>query len=291
MFPALSVILFTTLSGLGFGLLFWVGLLAPHSLLSLGIGAVLAVVGLGCSTLHLKRPSRARFAFSQWRSSWLSREGVMAVVTLALCLLTMLWPTAFGGILLAIAAAITVYTTGMIYGQLRAVQMWFTALTPAVYLGFAAASGFLAYSAVGSLVGVSAAQSVVAALLLIALAWLLKALWWRRADDPNVEISSPSTATGLKGPVRQLEAPHTGANYLSNEFGYRVGRRHRQTLRRVAWIAGAALPLVLLVLAWLLTTAAPLLLVMALIFLLIGLFAERWLFFAEARHAVMNFYQ
>ena len=45
---------------------------APQSARSL-------TVGLVSSTLHLSHPERAWRAFSQWRSSWLSREGVAAV--------------------------------------------------------------------------------------------------------------------------------------------------------------------------------------------------------------------
>src|SRR6188508_911218 len=98
MHPAFSVIFFTTASGAGFGLLAWVGLLAlggglPQrgvTLVLLALGAVLAVSGLLSSLLHLGQPLRAWRAFSQWRSSWLSREGVLSVATF-LPLLWLLW--------------------------------------------------------------------------------------------------------------------------------------------------------------------------------------------------------
>ena len=87
MHPAPSVILFTTLSGAGFGLLFWLGLglPAPTGWAAFGyfvLAYLLAVGGLIASTLHLGHPERAWRAFSQWRSSWLSREGVSAVAAL-----------------------------------------------------------------------------------------------------------------------------------------------------------------------------------------------------------------
>ncbi len=54
-------------------------------LLATKIAHVLALVliggGLLSSTLHLGNPQRAWRALSQWRSSWLSREGVMAMLT------------------------------------------------------------------------------------------------------------------------------------------------------------------------------------------------------------------
>ena len=87
MHPAYSIIFFTTLSGAGYGLLFLLslGFLPADRLLgiaSLGLSAVLIVVGLMSSTFHLGHPERAMKAFKQWRSSWLSREGICAVAAL-----------------------------------------------------------------------------------------------------------------------------------------------------------------------------------------------------------------
>src|SRR5688500_12203486 len=90
MHPAYSVILFTTASGAGFGLL--IGLaagvvlgLVPQSasfgVVGLGLALVLITAGLLASMLHLGRPERAWRAMSQWRTSWLSREGLAAIAT------------------------------------------------------------------------------------------------------------------------------------------------------------------------------------------------------------------
>src|SRR5215475_8269777 len=88
--PAFSIVFFSTASGAGFGLLLLTGIAAPlglvpqdrwFALVTLIVGVVLAVAGLLSSTLHLGRPERAWRAFSQWRTSWLSREGVMMVAT------------------------------------------------------------------------------------------------------------------------------------------------------------------------------------------------------------------
>src|SRR5512132_1401241 len=90
MHPALSIVFFTTASGAGFALLLLLGLGAPLGLLppsasfgfaALAVAMLLAAGGLASSVLHLGRPERAWRAFSQWRSSWLSREGVLSVVT------------------------------------------------------------------------------------------------------------------------------------------------------------------------------------------------------------------
>lgn len=87
MHPAPSVIAFTVLSGLGLGLLAFLGLgmIQPTGLaafLWFGLGYALTLIGLAASAFHLGRPERALKAFSQWRTSWLSREAVLATAAL-----------------------------------------------------------------------------------------------------------------------------------------------------------------------------------------------------------------
>ena len=97
MHPAPSIIAFTTLSGLGFGLMAWLGIGAAGAarapvlaVRALALG--LAGAGLLASLLHLGQPRRFLKAFSQWRTSWLSREAVLAVATLAVfALFAALW--------------------------------------------------------------------------------------------------------------------------------------------------------------------------------------------------------
>src|SRR5690606_34239093 len=90
MHPGYSIIFFTTASGAGYGLLILMGLGAAAGLLpsgqlfglvGLGIAAALISAGLLSSAAHLGRPERAWRAFSQWRTSWLSREAVAAAAT------------------------------------------------------------------------------------------------------------------------------------------------------------------------------------------------------------------
>src|SRR3954468_20282885 len=81
MHPAYSVIVFTTASGAGYGLLIWLALGAVFNLVprdpvlgffGLGIALALITAGLLTSALHLGRPKRAWRALSQWKTSWLS---------------------------------------------------------------------------------------------------------------------------------------------------------------------------------------------------------------------------
>src|SRR5579862_530939 len=142
MHPALSIIFFTTASGAGFALLLLIGIGVPLQLLpeNAGFGLavlatafVLAVGGLVSSAFHLGRPERAWRAFSQWRSSWLSREGVLAVATFLPAVIFAVGWVFFGaysgfvglcGILAAALAAGTLYCTGMIYGSLKPIRQW-----------------------------------------------------------------------------------------------------------------------------------------------------------------------
>src|SRR5688500_10330466 len=133
MHPAYSIIFFTTAAGAGYGLLAAAGVYAALGLLPadrllgwlvLGPALGLVTAGLLSSTAHLGRPERAWRAFSQWRSSWLSREGVAALATYAAALpfaaAWLLWGRVVGslGLLTAALSVATVVATGMIYASL-----------------------------------------------------------------------------------------------------------------------------------------------------------------------------
>lgn len=295
MHPALSIILFTTLSGLGFGLFVWVGVGAvPEEARTAMVVAafLLSVAGLSASTFHLGHPERAWRALSQWRSSWLSREGILAIATLAAAPLW--WYQDFApttGYVLALLALLTVYATSMIYAQMRSVQQWNSYLTSIVFLLFAlAGGGLLASVAAVFTVGLAYTQAAPLSLLLFA-AWVAKLLWWKRADG-DIEISDTGSATQLAGDgaVRMFESPHSGGSYLLNEMGFRVGRKHADKLRLIALFTGGVLPFLALWLSLKSSALAAAILSGAIVFHLLGVLAERWLFFAEARHAVMSYY-
>lgn len=302
MHPAISVIFFTVTSGAGFGFMAMIGLgtplpqgLAAAFLIPLLAGG-LAVAGLLASTFHLGRPERAMRAFSQWRSSWLSREGVLAVLTLCLFgLYTLVWMVTgdrlfWLGLIIALGSLLTVYATAMIYAQLKTVPHWHTTLTPLCYLGFSVACGYLLAIALGTSTSSGAAGIAV---LVIAIAWVLKLAWWNRAAATTLAAagSTPESATGLGaiGKVRLLERPHSGENYLTKEMVHIIGRKHAAKLRKIALLLGAALPFILALAVWVFALS-PVWLVLAFAALLAGLFVERWLFFAEAEHAVSLYY-
>lgn len=304
MHPALSIIVFTTLSGLGYGLaaVLGLGVLDPAAL-STKVAHVLALAmiagGLLSSTLHLGNPQRAWRALSQWRSSWLSREGVLAIASFV-PLLVSAWACLFedsylpvAGIAGTVLSAITVYCTAMIYASLRSVDAWHTPLTPASYLLFAAAAGTSMGCLFGIVAGQPSAMLALAAVLLIAAAWAVKWAWWTRLRS-LAPTSTPESATGLGeiGRVRLFERPHVNDNYLTREMGYRVARKHAAKLSRLAVINGGLVPafLTLLAIAAGIGWQAAVLQLLGVLLYAAGIAVERWLFFAEARHAVMNYY-
>lgn len=288
MHPAPSIIVFTVLSGAGFGLLAYLGfgLVAPVGLTAFLVYALaygLAVIGLIASTLHLGHPERALKAFSQWRSSWLSREGVLSVAALltqaphALSLILTGEPILVLGWIAGVLSIATVLATAMIYTQLKTVPRWHHWTTPVVF-ALAAAAG-------GALLGGMEAMAV------MCLAWLAVALvlHWSMGDRRFAQAGSTmGTATGLgdKGRVRLLEKPHTGRNYLLTEMVHVVGRKHAVKLRLIALIAACGVPTVLL---WSLPPTLPLIAVATALHLG-GMFCARWLFFAQAEHTVGLYY-
>ena len=220
----------------------------------------------------------------------------MAVATLCLFgLYTLIWMITgermlWLGLIVAVGAVLTVYTTAMIYAQLKTVPHWHTALTPLCYLGFSLACGLLLSVALGTF---QSGWMAGIAILAIAAAWALKLAWWNRAATASLAASGSTmeTATGLGriGKVRLLERPHTGENYLTREMVHVIGRKHAEKLRRIALLCGAGVPVLLALLAW--VFAMPgIVLFIAFVFMMAGLFVERWLFFAEAEHAVSLYY-
>lgn len=306
MFPSLSVIFFTTASGAGYGLLALLGLLVPLGMLprtplfgfvalALALGAVTA--GLLSSVFHLGQKQRAWRAFSQWRTSWLSREGVAAVATflpaglfgIAWIFLDEVW--AFAGLLAAAGAVVTVFCTAMIYRSLKPVPRWHNRWVVPNYLALALMTGAVWLALVLQIFGPRPFMNGLA-IAAIAIAAGLKLAYWRFIDTAE-GVSTAESATGLgsRGKVRLFEAPHTSENYLLKEMGFVVARKHAAKLRRLSLALGFGLPFLLSFIP-LLAPGWPAIgaTLGAAVLATAGVFVERWLFFAEARHAVTLYY-
>jgi len=298
MHPAPSIILFTALSGVGFGLLIWLGLGVPvvsgwSAFWAFGLGYGLSVVGLISSTLHLGHPERALKAFSQWRSSWLSREGVVSVAALLVMAPFAFWRVflvpgggeglewlRWLGVAGAALSLLTVVCTSMIYAQLKTVPRWNMALVPVLFVLFSITGG--------ALVTAPVAQTVLGTVVMLLVLTVLQWGYWRLGDRRFAAAGhSMETATGLGriGSVRLLESPHSGTNYLLREMAFQIGRKHQRRLRLIAAVMVGLVPALLLVTVPLWWAGLA-----ALSVHLVGLFASRWLFFAEAEHVVGLYY-
>lgn len=314
MHPAKSVIFFTTASGAGYGFIAWLALAVVFGLVPMeqgfgfvtfGLSLALIVSGLLSSTFHLGHPERAWRAISQWRSSWLSREGVAALLTFApISLLGLIW-VFFNqseaasaavplGLVVAIMALATVYCTAMIYAQLKSIPSWHSKWTPIAYLVFSLMTGSVLMAFFTTLWGYESAGFFgVVALIFLAAGLVTKYRYWADVDQA-APVSTAGTATGLGvfGKVTLIDAPHTDENYLLEEMGFRVARKHAQKLRRITVLCGFVVPFLIILLAQMVGAGVfgMFLLLSAIAVCGVGIAVERWLFFAQAKHVVTLYY-
>jgi DMSO reductase anchor subunit len=312
MHPAYSVIVFTTTSGAGYGLL--IGLSAAAALglvprdpwlglFGLGTALVLVTVGLLTSTFHLGRPERAWRGLTQWQTSWLSREGVVAILTyLPAGVMGLGW--VFGEIVpgqivgaawLSIAGTfVTLWCTGMIYASLPTIRAWHQPLVPPIYLILALGTGALLLCLFLAIFGYEARWTAALSVVALAAGWILKLrYWWSIDREAKTHTAEAATGLGHLGTVRPLDPPHTQPNFVMREMGYQVARRHAEKLRWLAMILLFALPIVASLLLSL-NLSPPLRIAIALLSVVsaaIGVLTERWLFFAEAEHVVVLYYR
>jgi DMSO reductase anchor subunit len=308
--PAWSVILLTTLIGVGQGLFVALVAVQAAALVPAGAGfywagAVLAAAflaaGLAASFFHLGRPERAWRAAAMWRTSWLARE-VIVLPAFAACVVAyglghgLGWPSsglagtlALGVLGLALCAALFV-CTGMIYACLRFLQEWHSPLTVVNYVLFGCASGLMLAAGFAAFVEPQLTRPLAAwaaALTLAAAATRGASLIRNARLKPK---STLQTATGVKHPrIVQLSQGFTGGSFNTREFFH--GASHA-LVRSVKWIfLVAVFPVPLALLAAGVAWQAPGLLVAAFAVQYAGLLAERWFFFAQANHPQNLYYQ
>ncbi|MEC7943905.1 MAG: DmsC/YnfH family molybdoenzyme membrane anchor subunit [Pseudomonadota bacterium] len=308
--PAYSVIFFTTASGAGYGLIFLLALFGAldgvpidpwFGAIGLGLGTALVTGGLLSSTIHLGHPERAWRAYSQWKSSWLSREGVLATTTYVPLILTAWGWVIMGAIdgnfafiaaLLALMCVLTVHSTGMIYATLRTISAWHNRLTVPGYLAFALLSGSAWFHALAQIFGYQTPEIALVVIVALFLCFYIKRKYWR-SIDMYPGPSTPESATGLHdlGKVQLLDPPTMTENFVQREMGYTIARKHGQKLRRLCFISYFLIPIVL---TGLTSSADPWLAIpgtlIAAISVSVGVVIERWLFFAEAKHVSMLYY-
>ena len=290
MHPAPSIILFTVLSGFGFGLTSIVGLLQFLNQISMvdiiifsSMGLFFSTIGLISSFFHLANKKNAIKSMSQWQTSWLSREAISSIFCLSIVVGNIGWIFVQNmyinevGMILFLLSLITVFTTSMIYAQLKTVPSWNNMLTPTLFIFAALAGGSILITDHASLV------------LLLIFA-VLQVLFWYIADRSFIDIETTiGTALGFSKneDIRAFDAAHTNRNYLLNEMVYKVARKHAVKIRYISFFAAFVLPMSLILIFPGNFSVSVLIIASH----LVGIYFSRWLFFAEAKHSVSFYYQ
>ncbi|MBI3479993.1 MAG: dimethyl sulfoxide reductase anchor subunit [Nitrosomonadales bacterium] len=320
--PALSVVFLTTLIGAGQGLFLALFTqqsyalfdLLPHQQASFyGWGSLLALLftisGLVASFFHLGRPERAWRAAAQWRTSWLSREVIVLPAFMGILFLyaaahlggfdpvLVVLPSGLNihatialGILGTLLAFALFLCTGMIYACLRFLQEWHTPLTVVNFILLGGSSGFILatlYAALFSPTQVGFLGGWASIITVLALLVRSASLWRNARLRPK---STMQTAIGIKHPrIVQKAQGAMGGSFNTREFFHGKSESFVSRIKAFFLIFVFAVPL--LILAFNFSNASVALLCVAFFAQYAGLLAERWYFFAEAKHPQNLYYQ
>jgi DMSO reductase anchor subunit len=320
MHPPFSMVFATTLFGLGQGLFLALMtvmtysnmhvLQVEHASAFYGWGAVWSLIFLGTglfsSVFHLGHPERAWRAISQWRTSWLSREVILLPMLMALVFLYgviqfMGWDVTFTapGARVDVSLSFVIgwlavlvnfglfIATGMIYAAIRFIQEWRCAMTPINYILLGGASGFLAATALATVMAPGQADMLhdfTILLLVIAILGKLGHLW------RNTRIKYKSNIQTAIG-VRHTKVQQKAMGFMGGSFNTREFFSHKspQFKRIVLWtflVVAFAIPLVMI-----LSSSSTGVLIAAVVIQYVGLVMERWYFFASANHPQNLYYQ
>jgi DMSO reductase anchor subunit len=327
MHPAFSVIFLTTLIGAGQGLFMALvtgqvyslaNLLEPQdsatfyamgsllALVLLGLGLVAAVFHLGKASYFLTRAWRG---MTQWRTSWLSRELIALPAFMVLVAaygathyfgVTQPWlvvkdqlpidATLVLGVLGVFMAIVLYVSTAMIYASLRFLQEWHSPLTVANFTLFGLASGFTLAAAFSAWSGVRlVAFFATWAVIFTALAAITRGFSVYR----NGRIKHRSTlrsAIGVRHTrIRQKSMGFMGGSFNTREFFHGAGGGTLAFVKLFFIVMVFLVPVALLGASNALESAY--LPILAFVAQYVGLMAERWYFFAEARHPQNLYYQ
>jgi len=311
MHPAFSVIFFTVTSGAGYAL---IGLLALLNFLYLGMlfdkntffiiastAVVLFTMGLVSSTFHLANPKNAWRAFMRFRTSWLAREGLLAIIFYPILFLYLylifidyqienFMLMQIYSFLILFLSLLIIYCTGMIYACLKTIPQWNTYWTPINYvtIGLFLGGLLLFFLLITNNYNVDPYKLYL--LVIIITAFITKLIYYFSIKLPSHDISQATNAAiKLKNTsVRLLDVGHTGGTFLTDEFGYDVGEKRLLRIKIFSIFSGFFAPFCLIYVYCYLYESI-LLCFMAIILAFLGMIAERWLFFAQAKH-VVNLY-
>ena len=308
MHPSKSIIFFTVMSGTGYGIIICISFFAfiseinftYHFKLSLIVLSFLLItLGLLSSTLHLGHPERAWRSFSQWRSSWLSREGLAAIVTyIPLMIFYLLWflkIDIFKYFLYcaSILSVITIYCTGQMYASLKTVPAWNNIFVTPIYFINGLSMGSLSLYCLTRFYETKIQHLYQFTLISLTLCLFLKIIYWLHIRTKVTSSISTAIGLGKDNNISFFEGPHTGENFLTTEMINKIKKEKANFLRLCFIILSCLLPIYMIVQEATLIIDAFILKLsffMTLIFALIGMLIERYLFFIQAKHVVSLYY-
>ncbi|MDX1811118.1 MAG: DmsC/YnfH family molybdoenzyme membrane anchor subunit [Gammaproteobacteria bacterium] len=312
MHPAFSVIFLTTLIGVAQGLFTALLLGQVFDLADANVnfgdnfytvGALLSLLfcggGLVASVFHLGHPERGWRAFSQWRTSWLSREVIMLPTFMFFVFLYMVMSFTGAsthslllvGLLGLVASFLLFYCTGMIYACLSFLREWATPLTIVNFILFGCASGF----SFAAFYAAMAAPELVATFGWFAIVFTIMSLgtrYWTLARNKALKENAKTTtntATGFRGRVVQRSQGQMGGSYNTREFFHGATESLVQNIKAIFMVLVFPVPVVLLFIGMGSESAFMLFIAFAVQYL--GLLAERWYFFAQVNHPQNIYYQ
>jgi DMSO reductase anchor subunit len=302
--PAFSVVIFTTIAGAAQGLVVALALASLTGIETtplfagrvLVIAGVMLTIGLLASFGHLGRPARAWRAVLMWRTSWLSRECIVLPAFIAWLALWWLMlqraePGAIWPIVAIVLAAALWLCTAMIYACLRFIEEWAQPLTLVNFTLIGLSSGLILASALAAFAGeaVLLRSTGPAALAATTIAWATRTLALRR----NAALKHRSTlqsATGIHAPnLQQKSMGMSAGSFNTREFFHGRTLALLKQVRLGFIVLGFALPALLAL--WAIASGAALPWLLAVACQVPGLLAERWFFFAQAKHPQNLYYQ
>ena len=308
MHPSKSIIFFTVFTGTGYGILLCLSYLAiltdinfdnNFKLFLMITSFVFISSGLLSSTLHLGHPERARRSFSQWKSSWLSREGLAAIITfLPLIIFYLLWylDNFFYVYFLhstSILCLITIYCTGQMYATLKTIPAWNNILVTPIYTINALCMGALTVYCFTRFYEFEISYLYHLTIASLTLCLFMKLIYWYIISKKTISTANSATGLGKDNNISLFEGPHTGKNFLTTEMINKIKKEKGNFLRLCFSILTCILPIYMIIQEASLIIDSFILkltFLFVLIFALIGMLIERYLFFIQAKHVVSLYY-
>jgi DMSO reductase anchor subunit len=311
MHPAFSVIFFTVTSGAGYGLISLLSLLNFLNLgmlldkntffITAGVAIALFTMGLISSTFHLANPKNAWRAFMRFRTSWLAREGLLAIIFYPLIILYLFliyidfqidqyfFMQAYS-FFIFLVSIIIIHCTGMIYACLKTIPQWNTFWTPINYITIGIFLGSLILFFIFYLNGVDVDPYKYYLLSTIVLSFFTKMSYYFsiKKHTHNIRQATNAAIKSKSTNVRLLDVGHTGGTFLTDEFGYKVAEKKLLRVKLFSIFFGFLAPFALIY-THIFLFESIIICFIAICSAFLGMVAERWLFFAQAKH-VVNLY-